>query len=137
MSASADLILCALLVSCWVGLGEVSPCELSPDWLFVLLGLLMLSVCLFDLSSSQPCLPSQCASSVYFGFSMIWDFPEFAHIQPAATWLGSSILLMLFSRQDKCPLLFFLLEVYSFFRVKLSSYTPPLLLVLSIVTSNG
>lgn len=68
---------------------------------------------------------------------MIWDFPEFAHIQPAATWLGSSILLMLFSRQDKRPLLFFLLEAYSFFRVKLSSYTPPLLLVLSIVTSNG
>lgn len=45
MSASADLILCALLVSCWVGLGEVSPCELSPDWLFVLLGLLTL-VCI-------------------------------------------------------------------------------------------
>lgn len=95
------------------------------------------SVYLFALSSLQPCLISQCAFSVYFGFSVIWDFPEFAHIQPAATWLGSSTLLMLFSLQDECPLLFFLLEVYSFFRIKLSSYTPPLFLVLSIVTSNG
>lgn len=85
------------------------------------------SVYLFGLGSLQPCVASQCAFSVYFGVSVIRDFPEFAHIEPAATWLGLPALLMPFSLQDKCPLLFFLPDVCSSFRIKLSSYTPPLL----------
>lgn len=136
MSASADLILfaCELLGGAGRGLPLWALSWSVPSYLAVHAPrTLDASVYLFDLSSLQPCLTSQCAFFVYFGFSMIWDFPEFAHIQPAATWLGSSILVMLFSLQDKCSLLFFLLEVCSFFRIKLSSCTPPCLLVLSIV----